>query len=134
MEDFVTKTLFWLISSAMMIAVSITGLFVRMYIAKNEREKEQMADEIRKNKNMVESQLSGIVKDFREGVDSLKSAVHEIKELIAVIRTQHSAEIADCQRRLTHKRTWLEDHDHKIDKIHDRLTIVESDCRHYHKK
>lgn len=133
MDEYVGKTLF-AVAGIIWSVIQITmGFLYKYWFDRNEKDKEDMKKDIKENKHIVENRLEVMIKDFQSGVDSLRSAVGEMKELVSVIRVQHSTEIAEINRRLERKKEWLEDHDEIISR-HDReLTEVKSNCNHYHK-
>lgn len=133
-NEFVTKTLFWIAGIVFTVLYGLVSFLLAYYFNKNEREKEVMKKQIQDNKDLVENKLSGIIKDFQSGVDSIKSAVTEMKELVSVVRVQHGAELAEIGRRLTNKREWIDELEHKVDDHEKRITLTEADCKHYHKK
>lgn len=132
-EAFVTKTLFAVVGAVWTIIMAVMGFFLRYWFTKNEEDKKEMKREIKENKYFIEDKLGGIIKDFQGGVDSIRSAVYEIKELASVVKTQFGAEIGEINRRLERKKEWLEEHDEMLEQ-HDRQIVeIKSDCKHHHK-
>jgi hypothetical protein len=133
-ENFVTQTLFWIASSIWAVLTAIVGFLAKGYLNKYDKEIMCMKEDIKENKAIVDLKLGTMIKDFQSGVDSLKSAVAEMKEFLAVVKTQQEERIGEIKRRLDDKKKWLEDHDETLDNHADRLTAVETDCKHFHKK
>ena len=132
-EAFVSKTLFAVVGAVWTIIMAVMGFFLRYWFNKNEEDKKEMKQDIKENKFFIENRLESMIKDFQAGVDGIRSAVQEMKELVSVVKAQHSEQISDINRRLERKKEWLEEHDEIISR-HDReLTEVKSNCNHYHK-
>lgn len=132
MDEFVGKTLF-AVAGIIWSVIQITmGFLFKYWFDRNEKDKAEMKADIKENKYIVENKLEVMIKEFQSGVDSLRSAVVEMKELVSVVRVQHSTEIAEINRRLERKKDWLEDHDEKLEQ-HDRQIIeIKSECKHHH--
>lgn len=133
MDEFVNKSLFTIVGIIWSVIQITMGFFMKYWFDRNEKDKEDMKKDIKENKHIVENRLEVMIKDFQSGVDSLRSAVVEMKELVSVIRVQHSTEISEINRRLVQKREWLEEHDEKIEQ-HDRQIVeIKTSCKYHHK-
>lgn len=132
--EYISQTLFWLVVSLITLLVGIIGFLFKNAMSKNDETIKEMKQDIDKNRDTVDTKLSAMIRDFQDGVKSLNSVVGEMKEFISVVKTQHGEQIGEIKRRLENKTKWLETHDNEINGLEKRLTMVESDCKHYHKK
>ena len=132
-NEFVTKTLFWIVGILFTVLYGVTAFLLSHYFNKNEKEKEIMKKQIQDNKETVENKLYLMIKDFQAGVESLRAVVVDIKELVSIVKTQHSAEISEINRRLIDKREWLNQHDEVLSRHEKEIVEIKSSCRHYHK-
>jgi len=133
-ENFVSQTLFWISGAIWTVAQLIFGFLLKYWFERNEKDKMEMKQDIKENKNIIENRLETMIKDFQSGVDSLKSAVHEMKELVSVVRVQHGEKIAEISRRLDDNKDWLEEHENKINEHSKDIIEIKSDCKHFHRK
>ena len=132
-NEFVTKTLFWIAGIVFTVLYGLVSFLLAYYFTKNEKERESMKKQIQDNKDIIENKLYLMIKDFQSGVESLRGVVLDIKELVSIVKTQHSAELSEIGRRLDNKRLWLEDHDNILSQIEKDIIEIKSTCRHHHK-
>jgi preprotein translocase subunit SecF len=131
--DDVSKTLFWLVNLVVLSLIGIVGAFTRGYVNKNEKEKENMEEVIRKNKEFLDTEIKSSIKDFNSGVNEIRSFVSEVKELVVVIKTETAERHHQIMNRLTEHEEWLETHDLDI-KCHDKkLHGIDIAIKHHHK-
>jgi septal ring factor EnvC (AmiA/AmiB activator) len=123
--EYISQTLFWIVTTLILVLVSIVGFLFKHAMSKNDETIKEMKQDIDKNRETVDTKLSAMIRDFQDEVKSLNSAV---------VKTQHGEQISEIKRRIENKTKWLEDHDKEITGLDKRLTMVESDCKHYHKK
>ena len=133
-DDQIThKIVFWLLGTAWVIVSGIIGYMVRAYHVQNEKDKEDMRDDIKQNKDLLEEKLSGIVKDFQSGVNSLKDAVSEMKSFLAVVKTEVDNRNNETRRILDSHEHWLEEHDTRCGHLSERVTKVETKIENHNK-
>ena len=132
-EQFVTKTLVWTLGAIWIVLQGVIGFFLRHYFNKNEEDKMSMRKDIKENKDLLDNKLSGIVRDFQSGVDSLKDAVSEMKSFMAVVKSEVDNRNNETRRILDSHEHWLEEHDNRCGHLAERVTKCETKIENHHK-
>jgi DNA repair ATPase RecN len=132
--NFVSETLFWIVTASMGGLMSIVGYLVKLSISKNEKEMVLMKTDIKENRDLLDNRFSNMLEKLDKSINALNAIVSEMKEVNSVVKTEHGEQIKEIKRRIENKTKWLEDHDKELNGLDKRLTMVESDCKHYHKK
>ncbi len=91
-------------------------------------DKENKKD-IKENRDVIDNRLAKIMGDFQDGVNGIRDAVNEMRELVAVVKTQHGEQISAMKDRLNDHEDWLEQTDKIIDMHGNRITAVETKCK-----
>ena len=140
-DAFVSQTLFWTVTSIVAwLCAIVIGLI--SYIVKKNDEKvneiwgdiDMIRADVSSNKSFLEGKLTDMIKEFQVGVDTLKSAVSEMREYISVVKTEHSEKIKSIEKDLQDQKCWLEADDKELSEHAIKIAEIKTMCESQHNR
>ena len=90
--------------------------------------------DVSSNKSFLEGKLTDMIKEFQVGVDTLKSAVSEMREYISVVKTEHSEKIKSIEKDLQDQKCWLEADDKELSEHAIKIAEIKTMCESQHNR
>ena len=140
-DAFVSQTLFWSVTSVIGgLCAIVVGLISYIVRKNDEKVKEIWGDidmirsDVQANKTFLEGRLTEMIRDFQAGVDTLKSAVSEMKEYISVVKTEHSEKLKSIEKQIEDQKCWLESDDKELNEHAIKIAQLKAQCDAQHIK
>jgi septation ring formation regulator EzrA len=102
------------------------SFWVKNWIMGIEKKMGSLEMDIKSNRDMLDNRLSKVLYDFQDGVNGIRDAVSEMRELVAVVKTQHGEQIHHIQAQLSECKKCLDETGKEIGDQSNRITAIET--------